>query len=574
VLTREQYDAVKRFNNNTNVTVRKADKSNTFVILNTDDYKLQINEILKDEDKFVKINTDSTPQLKKKLRKLIETHNAAPSSCNLPKPVGNYLPGYIYGNPKIHKSTTNPPLRPIISQIGTATYELAKKLNEIIYPYMPKKYMITSTHEFIDLIHSSDQHGFLASLDVESLFTNVPVEDTITIMIDHVFNHPTLSAPDISKVTLRKLLHICTTETPFRNVNGDHYLQKDGVSMGSPLGPLFANFYMSFIEHEALSAMTNRPILYTRYVDDIFLMIDNIATLHELKANLECKSVLKFTYEIEKNRNISFLDVNVSRINNKLQTSVHTKSTNTGECLNYNSITTQQYKLGVIRTFLHRAYKISSNWYHFHIEIDRIKQLLTNNNYPMKIIETEIKRFLQRKYDTPEMPRKTDLKIYYKGQFTSQYKQEEQQLRKIIEDNVTPAAETSTVKLQIYYKARKLANLFIRNNQHPSSSVSNVVYRYTCDNERCQPAQTYIGYTISTLVERMRNHAQQGSIRNHNIEVHNRKITTQEIVSCTKIITRLTTKQELTIAEALLIKEEIPSLNNQREGETRILSIF
>ena len=76
------------------------------------------------------------------------------------------------------------------------------------------------------------------------------------------------------------------------------------------------------------------------------------------------------------------------------------------------------------------------------------------------------------------------------------------------------------------------------------------------------------------VVERIRNHAQLGSIRTHNLEAHNRKITTQEIVNCTEIVTKLPTKQELTIAEALLIKEESPTLNNQREGETRVLAIF
>jgi hypothetical protein len=333
---------------------------------------------------------------------------------------------------------------------------------------------------------------------------------------------------------------------------------------------------MCSLENKVLPKMTKPPILYARYVDDIFLLIDNISILHDLKSNFEAQSVLKFTFEIEKLKSLPFLDVLIERTkDHTLKTSIYTKTTNTGECMNYNSITTEQYKLAVIRTFLHRAYRICSSWELLHSEMQRIKQLLTNNNYPITVIEKEIHNFLQRKLNEKDISSKPELiKLYYKNQFNSNYKHEEKQLRKIIENNVKPTSSTGEVKLLIYYQARKLKNLFIKNNPHGSSSISSVVYRYTCDHEGCQPTQTYIGYTISTLVERMRNHAQHGSILNHNKTQHNKKITTQEIVSNTKVIKKLPTKTDLLIAEALLIKEHNPTLNAQREGETRILSIF
>jgi hypothetical protein len=145
---------------------------------------------------------------------------------------------------------------------------------------------------------------------------------------------------------------------------------------------------MCSLENNILPKMANPPILYARYVDDIFLLIDNISTLQNLKSTFEAQSVLKFTFEIEKLKALPFLDVLIERTeDHKLKTSVYTKTTNTGECMNYNSITTEQYKLAVVRTFLHRAYKISSSWELLHSEMQRIKQLLTNNNYPITIIE-------------------------------------------------------------------------------------------------------------------------------------------------------------------------------------------
>ena len=76
----------------------------------------------------------------------------------------------------------------------------------------------------------------MVSLDVESLFTNVSTEETIEIIINAVYNHPTLPPPPLKTDTMRKLLRVCTSETPF-HFCGKTYVQIDGVSMESPFGP-------------------------------------------------------------------------------------------------------------------------------------------------------------------------------------------------------------------------------------------------------------------------------------------------------------------------------------------------
>ena len=125
--------------------------------------------------------------------------------------------------------------------------------------------------------------------------------------LDVMYKNPTIAAPDIPQDTMKALLVTCTTETPFRNINGDIFLQKDGVSMGSPLGPLFANMYMCFVENTVLPTLTHPPMIYTRYVDDIFLVIKDIRTLTEIKEKFEALSVLKFTHEIEQNKTIALI---------------------------------------------------------------------------------------------------------------------------------------------------------------------------------------------------------------------------------------------------------------------------
>ena len=580
LLTKEQYKKVKDFNNIDSIVTRKADKSNTFVILDKEFYQNEINQLLSDESKFKKIPRDPTEEMKKEINKHISFVNNNSKSVKLHKLEGKYKPGYIYGNPKIHKRLINPPLRPIISQIGTITYELSKHLNSIIVPFMPRKYTVQSSYEFVSLLKDIRPDGHLASLDVESLFTNVPVQETIEIILKNVYHHPTLPPPDIPASSLKALLTICTTKTPFQDLNGDLYVQCEGVSMGSALGPTFADFYMCNLENKVFQEQPDlKPIMYVRYVDDCFLVVDSIQTLFNLKQKFEAESVLKFTYEKEKSGQLAYLDSLVRRSDHAFKTSVFIKSTNLGDCLNYNSICPEKYKTGVIKTFLHRGFAICSDWATFHTEIERIKQILTNNNYPMKLIDETVKNFLNSKFrDINQTPRKNKVQIFYEGQMCCNYKIEEKQLTNIIDKHVQPIDENHKIKLQIYYRNKKLKNLFIKNKGRDGNDVRDqhhVVYQYTCNQSGCNSSQSYIGYTSCTIDDRFRMHAQSGSIKKHLMEHHKMKrITKNDLIASTRVLRACNSRSKLRMTEAILIKEFKPQLNSQDEGCDRLLKIF
>ena len=104
----------------------------------------------------------------------------------------------------------------------------------------------------------------------------------------------------VPEETLRKMLEICTTKTPFRNTNGNIYVQTEGVSMGNPLGPTFANFYMCNLENSVL------PTFSLNWLDIIANQFNDILNLKE---QFEQNSVLKFTSEIETKKSMPFLDV-------------------------------------------------------------------------------------------------------------------------------------------------------------------------------------------------------------------------------------------------------------------------
>lgn len=167
---------------------------------------------------------------------------------------------------------------------------------------MPKNYNVNSTSEFINIIRSAPNDKVMASLDIVSLFTNVPVNETIQIILNYVYRNDKIAPPKISEKHLKELLYICTTKTPFMSPNGQLYVQIDGVSMGCVLGPTFANFYMGHIENIIFNNNNSnviRPKTYCRYVDDIFITANNEIEIKNLITTFEEKSVLKMTYELE-----------------------------------------------------------------------------------------------------------------------------------------------------------------------------------------------------------------------------------------------------------------------------------
>jgi len=151
---------------------------------------------------------------------------------------------------------------------------------------------------------------------------------------------------------MKELLQICTQEAPFIHIDGTVYQQIDGIAMGSPLGCIFANFYMSHLENTIIPNLTKAPKLYARYVDDIILIVDSVEELITIKTIFIQNSLLNFTHEIGNHR-LAFLDVLLETNENSLTTSVYRKTTNTGELLNYNSECPDKYKTGVIMTMLH-----------------------------------------------------------------------------------------------------------------------------------------------------------------------------------------------------------------------------
>ena len=131
--------------------------------------------------------------------------------------------GILYGLCKVHKQLvdTCPPFRPIISAIKTPTYSLARFLVPLLEQITTNIYAIKNSFEFAKEIADQYPGPFMASLDVESLFTNIPLEETTNVCCDSLFNNHA-KVNNINKIDFEKLLR-AALPNDFFNFEGKIY---------------------------------------------------------------------------------------------------------------------------------------------------------------------------------------------------------------------------------------------------------------------------------------------------------------------------------------------------------------
>lgn len=309
--------------------------------------------------------------------------------------------------------------------------------------------------------------------------------------------------------------------------------------------------------------------MYCRYVDDVFLDIEDEHHIERLKSEMEKMSVLKFTVEKSVENKLPFLDIEIDQKDGKFRTQVYRKPTDAGLCMNASSECPDRYKLSVIRSYIRRAIKLCSEWTTLHSELKRVKQLLVNNGYPNRLIDTEIESQMKRhiEKDEKDADDKVKLTLFYQNQMSPAYEVDERVLKRIVYCNVTPKDSSDKLQIVVYYKNQKVSNLVMKNNINTKTdpkTKTNVIYKFDCPHEDCQLRNSsYVGVTTTTLSRRMTMHLAEGAPKNHMKQEHDHKITRKDLVENTTILTTSPNRRKLHILEAIYIRTLGPSLNIQ-----------
>ena len=479
----------------------------------------------------------------------------------------------MYILPKIHKS--NIPLRPILAAYQTPAYNPAKYLVPLLTPYTLNSYTVKNSYDFIEQLKEVNlgKNYTMASFDISSLFTSVPLEETIAIICNKIYEN-TDTFNRLSRKDLRTFLSLASKES-FFIFNEMPYQQIDGVSMGSPLGPTLANSFLCHHEQHWLSNCPSefRPIYYRRYVDDTFAIFKDPShpALFLNYLNQQHRNI-QFTIELSNNKTLSFLDLTITQ-NESLTTSVYRKDTFTGLGTNYLSFTSEKYKINNVKAMLSRAYKLSSSFFDMSKEFEFLKHFFLNNGYPLKLFENELLKYLNNIYKpsskistVPKKPFFISLPYYSKLTESTYHS-----MRTVLSD-IYPH-----IDFQLSPKSTFIIGSFFKfKDVLPDDVRSNVIYEFSC--ACCNTA--YIGATSQRFKTRIDQHlgissrtgrplarTMDSTPRAHAFN-HNHSIKSNNF----KIIDFVKNSSELFILESLHINTKSPALNEQQISTALFIS--
>ena len=164
------------------------------------------------------------------------------------------------------------------------------------------------------------------SYDVKALFTNVPLDYTINVILRKIYNNHEIDT-NISKKEVKDLLILCTKNVHF-SFNGDICIQCDGVAMGSPLGPVLTGIFMVELERSLVPKLSEHMMLWGIFIGDTITCIKPTSITHVTKVLNIFHSNIQFTYEEERDGKNPFLDVLLIKKNDTFETIVYIKPTN------------------------------------------------------------------------------------------------------------------------------------------------------------------------------------------------------------------------------------------------------
>ena len=512
------------------VIITKADKETKLVAMDKDDYYNGLLSLLSDESKFqryvppekkrgrpsklnpfekasemVKDYVDSVPNLKEKV------------DC----PLYTRQP-FLYGLAKTHKKKNPIPLRPVLSATACYNFQLAKFISKAISPFCYSKYCLQNVDEFLrrlkefkeDLPDSASLK--FCSYDVQSLFTNIPLDDTIDKLITEIFRvSDTYEFEGVmfTRDNLKEALELCAKDQLFL-FKGEIWKQVDGNSMGSPLGPPLANFYVSYLENYRINFSSDiSPNFYCRYVDDIFsIFIDKPdATFKFLDHLNEVSTPLKFTIEEMVDKKLNFIGLTVSE---ELYISIIDKGP-FYNLVSSDSYVPDQYLFSSINCLSFRAISFTDESSCLNNELDKIKNSAVKVGLPLKKVVKIINRQVESHRSKTDLLGSGDNMSTNEVEIASASADVQNSFVLLPFINKKLSLKVKNFFHHLKYKVSFCTsrNLYtVLRPREPAIEgkygVSNVVYKYKCSNcDRC-----YVGYTKRPINVRSSEHCVKTSV--------------------------------------------------------------
>ena len=362
-LTKRERLALKTLRDDENIMVLPADKGKCMVIMERKEYLEKMEEKLKDETTYKRIEKDPTNDIKESLSKLLNKikdekqidmktfYRLQPTKAKIPR---------MYGLPKIHKE--NHPLREIVDSTGSVVKETDRYVSKIIQQYTGKtEHFVKNSAHFVEMTKdlTVDEDEILVSYDVEALFPSVPQGEAIDLFYQMMKNDKDLDKK--TTMTAENVIELFKTcvQTTYFVFNQNLFKQVNGLAIGAASSGPAADLFMENLEKKAITTFVEPPKIWKRYVDDTFTKLKMIRIDAFLKHLNQQHPRIKFTTEIQQQGKIAFLDTLVHVLEDgSTKVTIYRKATHTDQYLDFSSNHHIKQKTGIYRTFEHRVNEI------------------------------------------------------------------------------------------------------------------------------------------------------------------------------------------------------------------------
>ena len=411
----------------------------------------------------------------------------------------------------------------------------------------------------------------MVSFDVTSLFTNVPLDYTIDVILKKIYREKKIKTK-LTRQEMKQLLNLCTKDMHF-TFNNKTYKQNDGASMGNPLGPVIANIFMTELECTVVPTIRDLLPELIRYVDDTFTLVKKGELGNVLDALNSFHDDIKFTHETERNQCIPFLDVLVRRKENgNFATSVYRKKTSSDIYINWNSYAPRTWKIGTLHGLLQRAFTICSDESDVEKEIKHLKSIFAKiNGYPMQVIENTITKVRNKNLpvtpheaetqaeDEPGEVSRPHMSLPYGGDKGNTVLKK---LKRVL-DRTLP----STVKPEISVKGKKIGSRFKIKDKIDDKHTSGIIYEFNCNRRTCK--SKYDGETGCRKEVRIEQHGGKDKASAIFHHCRSKKHAKAKDKNFTILATNYPQWRSRKICESMFIRDRNPDLNKQGDKNRR-----
>ena len=265
--------ALNTLSRDESLVIKAADKGSGIVVEDRSSYISDGLEHLSDVTIYSPVETDPTAQIAKAINKMVARMH---DKGILDQVTKNFLTfreeprtqlNYFLKN--IHKDPIA--VRPIVSGCSGPTERVSKFIDFLLQPAVPLiKSYVRDSSQLIGLLEETNFPAdcTLATIDVRSLYLNIPHKEGIEAVLTILYREEERS-PCIPPESLRDLLNVVLTQNYFQFAD-KMFHQIQGTAMGTKMALSYANLFMANLEERLLADYDVSPILWKRYLDDVF----------------------------------------------------------------------------------------------------------------------------------------------------------------------------------------------------------------------------------------------------------------------------------------------------------------